>query len=172
MNTLQLSRCISEDPILRVQCSGVFALDEIPKVIAGVPDCFIVNLDTRKEPGSHWIALFIDHDRNGEYFDSYGRMPGKRTIREFLDKNCNSWSWNDKNLQSPYSSACGQYCIFFLFHRVRGNTMYDCVKKFGSEMEQNDVFVTSFLNENFSVDTTVFDVEFLVNQVCRALLSS
>lgn len=170
MNTLQLTRCIREDPLLRDQCSGVFSLDKIPEITA-IPDCFILNLDKEKDPGSHWVALFIDHDGNGEYFDSYGRMPGKRTIREFLDQNCSTWTWNDKHLQSPYSSVCGHYCVFFLFHRVRGNPMHECVKEFGSDLEQNDVFVNGFLNDNFSIDTNVYDVEFLVNQVCRALLS-
>ena len=170
MNTLQLTRCIKEDPLLRDQCSGVFALDKIPEITA-IPDCFISNLDKEKEPGSHWVAVFIDQDKNGEYFDSYGRMPGKRKIREFLDQNCVSWTWNDKCLQSPYSSVCGHYCMFFLFYRVRGDTMHQCVRGFGSDLEQNDVLVNSFLNDNFSVDTTVYDVEFLVNQVCRALLS-
>jgi len=36
---------------------GVFAADEIPP---HQPGGFIVNTDERRNPGAHWIAIFID----------------------------------------------------------------------------------------------------------------
>lgn len=43
----------------------------------------VINLDTHKQSGSHWVALYIDLLKNQlYYFDSVGKKPGKR-IKKF-----------------------------------------------------------------------------------------
>jgi len=169
MNTNQILKCIREDSILNTQCSGVFALDKILP-LDGFPTCCIVNTDPHNHPGSHWVAVFIDHDRNGDYFDSYGRKPHKKPLLQHMKKHCIDWVWNEKLLQCPYSSVCGQYCLYFLYHRVRGETMSSIMNRFGGNLEENDLLVCRWVNENYDVNTNVFDMEFMLNQMCRALL--
>jgi len=85
MNTNQLLKCIQEDSILKKQCSGVYPMDKIPK-FDGFPDSFILNLDPHDLPGSHWIAVFINHEKIGEFFDSYGNKPKDELLSNYLTK--------------------------------------------------------------------------------------
>ena len=46
----------------------------------------VINLDTHKESGSHWVALYTDLAKNQlYYFDSLGKKPGPR-IKKFNNK--------------------------------------------------------------------------------------
>jgi len=145
-------------------------MDKIPK-FDGFPDSFILNLDPHDLPGSHWIAVFINHEKIGEFFDSYGNKPKDELLSNYLTKNCQDWEHNEKSLQSPYSSVCGQYCLYFLCHKVRGETMKDILRNFGDDSEENDILVSNWVNETFDLNTDVYDLEFMFNQICRAMLS-
>ena len=146
------------------QCLGVYPLNCIPK-IEKLPACLIINLDRDDQPGSHWVAVYIDGDGNSEYFDSFGRPPEKKEIKKLL---IGDTVYNGIQLQSPFSSACGQYCVYFLFHRVRGDR--NVLSEFSSgDYELNDETVVKWINKCFNVDTDVFEVDFVVNQVARML---
>ena len=59
--------------LLGVKFKGVFPSDKIPKLNDLSPYC-ILNLDTSKEPGSHWIALAKNHKADHTMvYDSFGR---------------------------------------------------------------------------------------------------
>ena len=169
MNTEQLLKCIRTDPLLNSCCLGVFPIDRIPK-LKGYPECIVVNLDPHSKPGSHWVAVYIDAEGFGEFFDSYGRSPQKKQLLQFLNVNCLDWTYNDTALQSMFSSTCGQYCIYYLYYRCRGVPLKQIVDRFCSQdLELNDTKVTTWLNANFDVDTNVFELDFIVNQICTAL---
>ena len=168
MNTTQLLKCIGEDEKLTSRCSGVFPLDRIPTP-TGRPKCIIINLDPGSKPGSHWVAIYIDREGFGDFFDSYGHPPQKREIRNYLKKYCKDWTFNEKQIQSNFSSACGQYCIYFLYRRVRDVSMRDVVSVFTDDLRVNDSIVTEWVNEKFDVDTDVYDLEFMINQICSPL---
>ena len=159
MNTLELERCISVDPVLSVQCLGVFPRNKIPDVEA-YPCSAIINLDKHNESGSHWVCAYFDHNGNAEYFCSYGQAPEHREILQFLKKySVSEPKWNKKCLQSLITSTtCGQWCLYFLYFRHRFKTMGSIVKDFTSDYGKNDVFVTKFVNKCFGTDTRVYDV--------------
>jgi hypothetical protein len=170
MNTGQLLKCVRSDPTLNSQCDGVYPVNRIPTP-EGYPVCVIVNLDPHNKPGSHWIAIHIDQEGFGVFFDSYGRRPEKKQIKSYLQQNCRDWTTSGRAVQSPFSSTCGQYCVYFLYHRVRGRTVGDILGDFGEDLEENDTKVTAWLNSKFDVNTEVFELEFIVNQLCSALLN-
>ena len=169
MNTQQILKCLQTDSILKAQCAGVFPLDLMPPS-RGRPECMVVNLDPQNKPGSHWIAIYINQDGFGEFFDSYGRCPEKKEIKNYLKKNCKDWTVNEKLLQSPLSSTCGQYCIYFLYHRVYGVPMHRIVEVFSSDLNKNDFLVSEWVNDKFNVNTEVFEFDFGVCQLCSALI--
>ncbi len=74
MNTVQLSKCISSDPILYRECAGLFAVNKMPKP-DGFPFAFITNIDPDTLLGSHWVAIYMDTDGQSEFFDAYGQSP-------------------------------------------------------------------------------------------------
>ena len=52
MNTLQLKRALEHNTFTKKIFGGVFAADELPKVIT--PPCgFVANTDPSTEPGTH-----------------------------------------------------------------------------------------------------------------------
>lgn len=107
---------------------GVYASDMLPKVEFSLLRAFIVNTQTSSEPGEHWVAMYIDAKRTGEFFDSYGLPPVTQKHRDFLDLHCKRWSYNKVPLQSLESSLCGHYCCLYVAAKVNGTSLKDLVK--------------------------------------------
>jgi len=131
------------------QFLGCFAADEIPRTLNH--GGFIANTDTRRFPGSHWIAIYVDEKGVGEFFDSYGLPPVVAQHLKFL-KLCKKWKFNRKPLQSMTSSLCGQYAILYLDAKFHGMTM----KKFLLRMTKggahsNDAHAYIVFKNNFVV---------------------
>ena len=79
----------------------------------------IVNSDPSSMAGTHWLAAFLDNSfpsRTLEFFDSYGSPPDNYLI----PVECNRYKvvYNKKSLQSYSSTACGHYCLLFLYLRI------------------------------------------------------
>jgi hypothetical protein len=155
------------------QFYGVFPSDQLPSKVAVFPACFVNNTDPSGKPGSHWVAIYIDSNKRGEYFDSYGRPPEILAIKSFLNEYSECWGYNEKRLQGLFSSVCGHYCIYFILQRAFGTPMSSFLDKFSSEeYEENDHLITEWLNENFELDTDAYNIDFIVNQVCHALFNN
>ena len=92
---------------------GVFPADKIPLPLTKWPAGFVANTDPEGEPGQHWVAMYQKSPfAQLEYFDSYGYDPS------FYDFNLpDSLTFSDRQLQSPGSDVCGNYCVYFLAHR-------------------------------------------------------
>ena len=52
---------------------GVFVRDTLPRT-PNHQECGIVNLNTPKEPGSHWTCYYKDGKKTIIYFDSFGQV--------------------------------------------------------------------------------------------------
>ena len=72
MNTLQLKRALERNTFTKKIFGGVFAADELPKVMNTFPCGFVANTDPSTEPGTHWVAFYFASRDKGEFFDSYG----------------------------------------------------------------------------------------------------
>ena len=59
MNTLQLKRALERNTFTKKIFGGVFAADELPKVITYFPCGFVANTDPSTEPGTHWVAFYF-----------------------------------------------------------------------------------------------------------------
>ena len=58
--------------ILGDKFNGVFPSDKIPKLTNKSPYA-IINLDTSKESGSHWVAIAKEENNDTYIYDSFGR---------------------------------------------------------------------------------------------------
>ena len=114
----------------------------------------MANTDPSSKPGTHWVvAFYFPSKERGEFFDSYGHPPNyyNDSFKNFLDTHSHEWSFNNRKLQSGWSDVCGQYCIFYLSHRARGQSMKKIVQLFGNNTEQNDSKVAWFVKTHFRV---------------------
>ena len=103
------------------QFAGIYAKDELHKNQLRLPMGLIANTDKASDPGTHWIAIFIDKDGIGEYFDSYGLPPLLNEFTDFLHNFCiNGYFYNRNILQCITCITCGQYCTAYLTARFNG----------------------------------------------------
>ena len=135
------------DKLLRRRCGriflGVFAIDRLPRLLpTRWPLILVCNTDPHDRPGEHWIVLFIA--ARGEYFDSFAEPP-RPTFELYLNKYCNSWTMNNKRLQSVISSFCGHYCIFYCLFKYLSYDMHAITNVFTDDTALNDYFVHTFV---------------------------
>ena len=83
---------------------GVYAIDNLPTFISHYPFMMIVNTHTNNLSGEHWLAIFIDKDRNGELFDSLS-FPVNTTIMRWTNKFTRKWLTNASRFQNPLSAT-------------------------------------------------------------------
>jgi len=80
MNSDEIERFLGA----RVRCfDGVFSVDNLPED----PHLLVCNTDHSDEPGRHWIAIYVDNDGHGEYFDSFGRRPVV-DFEHYMNRHC------------------------------------------------------------------------------------
>lgn len=172
MDTVEITHILSNDVHTGKCFLGVFPSNHVPLGKTKLPCCFILNTDPSWKSGSHWLAIYVDHKGNAEFFDSYGQLPSKYpAVQAFLRKYDDTCKFSTRQLQSTLSSTCGQFCLYFLLWRCRG-VSFDCIlRSFDHLQENNDLLVTTFINTVFDRNTTVYDVDFVINQCCKSLCS-
>ena len=131
----------------KVKCFiGTFARDTFPQKICPNKG-LIVNTDLSSLPGEHWIAIIINHDGTGEYFDSYGLPPLHSEFIKFMFNNCpNGWIYNDIALQCLACITCGHYCVAYIKLRCHGYTLDEFVSLFTRDVTTNDVLIRNYIS--------------------------
>jgi hypothetical protein len=136
MNNIEISRFFAKIDKRKMNFLGVFACDLLPKnEIKNLPCSLVVNLSRSSEIGSHWISIFIDSQRVGHYFDSFGMQPYNIEIKNFLKRQCIRMTWSRKELQSSNSPFCGAYAICFIMFMMQNP--YSVAEEFGQAFSTN-----------------------------------
>lgn len=129
MNTFEIRDRMKGIPGFR----GVYARDRIPRVTR-LPASFIFNTDIATKPGQHWIAVLVTSE-SVEYFDSTGRRP---VITGFLRRVGKPVLYNNHQIQSKDSIACGLFACDFLMRRSRGESFCEILSSFSRIPILND----------------------------------
>ncbi|KAJ8023215.1 hypothetical protein HOLleu_35549 [Holothuria leucospilota] len=160
------------DAVVEVDKSRVFPSDCLPSMVMKPPWCLLANTDRKEEPGSHWVAIYADGE-SIEFFDSFGRPPEAcafdfgKFLKRYASKS--PLKINDKQIQNIFSTVCGQYCLFFLLHRVRGMSMSSIVNLFTKRYDVNDELVNEFIERRYDIDLPVIDNEYIASQVAKVI---
>lgn len=112
---------------------GVYSRNNLPDKIKN--GAYVINLDERGKPGTHWVALYCEGDK-AIYFDSFavGHLPME--IIEFVgDKDIRE---NIFRLQHYYSITCGYYCIAFIDWILNGGSLDSFNSHFSSTNFKNN----------------------------------
>ncbi len=162
MNSQEISRVLSENRITQNVFQGVYAADTLPAKFEKLPAAVVINTDPAKDSGQHWVSLFQDIIGPAEFFDSFGNTPDFYSIQlPFLQ---NGFVVQDLKIQSDLSTVCGQYCMFFIYHKCLGRSFSDIVKLFSTNKMANDHMVCEFINREFSLKKPIMDIGFLLNE--------
>jgi hypothetical protein len=140
MNTEDIELILNADSTCQQVFQGVFSSNMLPPN----PRLLVCNTDPSTKPGRHWIAIHVDDDGIGEYFDSFGNPPNKH-FEDYMNEHCCKWIFNQRQLQSIISSFCGFYCCTFCLLRSRGLDMNGIVSMFTNDTGFNDSIVHSFV---------------------------
>ena len=143
MNTRQIDSILRSDPYAQSAFRGVFARDKSPQRV-GLIAALVGNLDTSKNPGSHWVAVYIDPRGRGYYFDSYCLPPLYKKFENFLNRNCVWWNFNRATWKASFSTVRCQYCVYFLLCMCRDEPMRAIVSRFSPDVVENDRAVAQF----------------------------
>ena len=98
--------------LLGVKFKGVFPADKIPRLNDLSRYC-ILNLDTSKEPGSHWVALAKD-GKDTYIYDSFGRTYTQIIPQLKFSGNGRILNTDKDAEQSILQTDCGARSLAFL----------------------------------------------------------
>lgn len=90
----------------------------------------VFNLDTSKQGGSHWVAVYINNTSGSiDYFDSTGDPPN-RHINKFFKLYDETFTVNiNKKVHQRGDHHCGVYACYFIIQRLYGKTLKTINKK-------------------------------------------
>ena len=102
---------------------GVFTRDQLPEKLEN-KESGIVNFNTSKEPGSHWVAYFRDGNQK-IYFDSFGQVIPTEIqkylkTKEEYQNNLPVIQRNTDIVQEPNTVNCGHLCLYVLDNLSKG----------------------------------------------------
>lgn len=84
--------------------------DELPSKPRKI-ECAIINLDTSKNPGTHWVA-YIKHNDYSEYFDSFGNLKPPLELIKYLKNTSINYNYIQRQIFGTVN--CGHLCLNFL----------------------------------------------------------
>lgn len=150
MNTIEINKILSRNPITAKYYLGCFASDQLTNFYNfnfSHPQCFVVNFDSSNSEGTHWVALYSSNPNDIEYYDSLGIWPPPSTdLFNYLAQFAHL-RYSKYQFQSHLSNACGKHAIFFLYNRCRGISFEKILKILYKNYRNADNFVTHFLRE-------------------------
>ena len=150
MNTDELEAAVHSDPVLNPVFGGVYPVDLLP-MTTKLPSvqAFIGNSDPSGSPGTHWYATYFT-PKQCDWWDSYGFPPDVYGLRRFCTQGRRRLVYNTKTIQAYDSDVCGQHCLFFLWHRVRGKTLQEIERMMSNDVRWNDKNVRTFVRRQFN----------------------
>lgn len=142
MNTLQILKAL---PYTHAGIGGVYPADRVPWTWSK-PCAIVINTDNHNQPGCHWVAIYLNRNGHGVYFDSFGLPPFNHGITDRLRRNCRIYEWSEKRLQDISSDFCGQYCITVLHWLFNGRSLHAFHEHFTSDTKCNDRILMKMYN--------------------------
>jgi hypothetical protein len=137
MNTLEIDTLLKKHPHSRPVFKGVYVRNRLPRLL-NVPSVIVGNTDPDHRMGQHWVAIYIDANSRGEYYDPTGRPPHECAYVNFMNKHCLHWTYNTIRVQEEGSTVCEHHCIFYLIHRCAGHSMTDVTRLLENPVEATD----------------------------------
>lgn len=109
LDSNQLTQLIIEFRIKNFR--GIFARDRLPKKPKNI-ECGIVNLDSYRNPGTHWCAYYYEKNSASIYFDPMGCIPPPKEVLHYLKNK--KIIYNREAKQKINTVNCGHLCVEFL----------------------------------------------------------
>jgi len=152
LRAITIDNTLRNHPCTKNTYQGIYPCDRLSEqTIQNVPCALVINFDPHDKPGSHWISLWFDKNKNVDYFDTYSRpLSVNPDIFDFVHKNGKSVNYlSGDAIQSDDSSVCGHYCILFTICKSNKIRFSDFKNTFTDQMYSGlfDPFVKRIINK-------------------------
>ena len=118
----------------------VTSKDGLLEIVETYPFGLVCNTHNAGQQGEHWVAMCVDEV--GDYFDPYGQAPQHVSFANYMNEHFSEWlANNNRTLQNPLSTVCGQYCIILLTLCCRNVSMHASSHSFTTNLVANDCLV-------------------------------
>lgn len=147
MQGSEIEAIICKVPTIYNHFKGIYSIDTLPKLLKK-RSFIICNTAEQNKPGQHWICI-CKTDNEIELFDSLGIDSSKKNLlTKFCKfKNVRFLKVNETPFQSPSTSTCGLFVIYFAVQRFHNldlgfNTLLQEI--FSNSLIVNEENVKSF----------------------------
>jgi len=124
---------------------GVFSSNNLPLPNKlSFPAALVINLSPSNHRGTHWISCYIDNNKIGYYFDSYGHAPKVNSIIKWLRLVCKKVIYNYTQIQHYNSKLCGQFASIFILFCLRNKSLKHFIQLFSKNLSVNDLSITQY----------------------------
>lgn len=147
LRTEDLNKILKNDLVTSKTYLGAFPSCIFPKT-KKKQYSWISNTDNHVEKGEHWVCWFVNGNKVN-FFDSYGRHPDDSTLpfnfQEFANQ-FNVIKFSTKRVQRWDSSACGYFCVHFIYVLSLGLDYDVFLNDYSkSNFKMNDYFAVNFV---------------------------
>ena len=128
---------------------SIYSRDRLPDHIRK-KECGIINLDSIKGQGTHWVCYRNIDKLMVEYFDPFGLiMPHE--ISHYLSKSGKKIVFSQDEIQNRDTVLCGYWCLYYLIERQKGKSILEVIhhEKFdedNSDFIQDYYFIDFWIN--------------------------
>ena len=159
----QITHTLTSHPRTKNVFVSTHAADSLPLgPRVDKPCAYIANTANWDQQGEHWVCFFFPKKGLPEYFDSFA-LDIPRHFANFLGSH---FKQNHHIVQHPFSTACGQHVIYYIWQRCRGLCMEQILSLYTkNDYLINDVFVNQMIQQAFGVNLNVIDTRFINEQL-------
>ena len=139
------SHLVAQVPFLKLHYRGAWPRHRLP-AIPKAGSFFLINTDPDPAGGQHWLIIYFNASRKYEVFDSLGQS---QSILQHLFYPGDKVKFNLQAYQSTNSEACGEFCFYFIYHRIcQYSTSLEVILKqiFSKNSQENEERATAFCN--------------------------
>ena len=139
------SRMVDKVPFLKLHYRGAWPRHRLPAIYTA-GSFFLINTDPDPVRGQHWLIVFYNANRKYEIFDSLGQA---QSVLQHLFYPGDKVKYNIQAYQSADSQACGEFCFYFIYHRIcHYSASFEVILRqiFSKNTADNEARATSFCN--------------------------
>ena len=122
---------------------GTYARDEIPEDLDRRHKFYMINLDSKSGPGTHWTCCFNCRPDTVYYFDSFGAPPPEMLLSE-MKQTGKEIHFNGIQIQNLSSIMCGYYCIDVLRQLNAGKSFKNILSGYSNDTKTNEKMINEY----------------------------
>ena len=126
---------------------SIYSRDRLPDQMKN-KECGIINLDSIKGSGTHWVYYRNIDKQMVEYFDPFGLiMPHE--ILHYLSTSGKKVIYSQDEIQNRDTVLCGYWCLYYLIERQKGKSILDVIHHKDFDSDNSDFIKDYFINHKF-----------------------